>query len=114
MLRGVQLELRMGAIVAEPVMPELANALLSAQVTENSTSQGGFQLTFAAGGQSLIQRELLPTGYFDAPRRVILVAVMNGTPHTLIDGVITRLTEEQAGYIGVTVDGPFKTDSYKY
>ena len=30
------------------------------------------------------------------------------------DGVITRLTEEQAGYIGVTVDGPFKTDSYKY
>ena len=30
------------------------------------------------------------------------------------DGVITRLTEKQAGYIGVTVDGPFKTDSYKY
>lgn len=30
------------------------------------------------------------------------------------DGVITRLTEEQASYIGVTVDGPFKTDSYKY
>ncbi|MCH1490932.1 MAG: adenosylhomocysteinase [Luminiphilus sp.] len=29
-------------------------------------------------------------------------------------GVITRLTEEQAQYIGVTVDGPFKTDSYKY
>ena len=30
------------------------------------------------------------------------------------NGVITRLTEEQASYIGVTVDGPFKTDSYKY
>ena len=29
-------------------------------------------------------------------------------------GVITRLTEDQAQYIGVTVDGPFKTDSYKY
>ena len=29
-------------------------------------------------------------------------------------GVITRLTEEQAKYIGVSVDGPFKTDSYKY
>ena len=29
-------------------------------------------------------------------------------------GVITRLTEEQASYIGVAVDGPFKADSYKY
>jgi adenosylhomocysteinase len=29
-------------------------------------------------------------------------------------GVITRLTEDQASYIGVSVDGPFKTDSYKY
>jgi len=29
-------------------------------------------------------------------------------------GVMTRLTEDQAQYIGVSVDGPFKTDSYKY
>lgn len=29
-------------------------------------------------------------------------------------GVITRLTEDQAQYIGVSVEGPFKTDSYKY
>ena len=29
-------------------------------------------------------------------------------------GVITRLTEDPASYIGVSVDGPFKTDSYKY
>jgi len=29
-------------------------------------------------------------------------------------GVITQLTSEQANYIGVSVDGPFKTDSYKY
>ena len=29
-------------------------------------------------------------------------------------GVITRLTPQQADYIGVGVDGPFKTDSYKY
>ena len=30
------------------------------------------------------------------------------------DGVITQLTEEQAGYIGVTIEGPFKPDHYKY
>jgi adenosylhomocysteinase len=29
-------------------------------------------------------------------------------------GVLTRLTDEQAKYIHVTVDGPYKTDSYKY
>jgi adenosylhomocysteinase len=29
-------------------------------------------------------------------------------------GVITKLTAEQAKYIGVKTDGPFKPDSYKY
>ena len=29
-------------------------------------------------------------------------------------GVITKLTEQQAKYIGVKTDGPFKPDSYKY
>ena len=29
-------------------------------------------------------------------------------------GVMTKLTPKQADYIGVGVDGPFKTDSYKY
>ena len=29
-------------------------------------------------------------------------------------GVMTKLTHKQADYIGVGVDGPFKTDSYKY
>jgi adenosylhomocysteinase len=27
---------------------------------------------------------------------------------------LTTLTEEQAAYIGVTVDGPYKTDHYRY
>ena len=30
------------------------------------------------------------------------------------DGVITKLTEEQAKYINVPMNGPFKTDAYKY
>ena len=29
-------------------------------------------------------------------------------------GVITKLTEEQANYINVSVDGPYKVESYKY
>ncbi len=30
------------------------------------------------------------------------------------NGVITKLTQKQADYIGVSVDGPFKSDEYKY
>jgi adenosylhomocysteinase len=29
-------------------------------------------------------------------------------------GVVTRLTPQQAEYIGVTVEGPFKPDAYRY
>ena len=29
-------------------------------------------------------------------------------------GVLTQLTQEQADYINVSVEGPFKGDSYKY
>jgi adenosylhomocysteinase len=30
------------------------------------------------------------------------------------DGVITKLRPEQADYINVAVDGPFKPETYKY
>ncbi|MEX2367618.1 MAG: adenosylhomocysteinase, partial [Pseudohongiellaceae bacterium] len=33
---------------------------------------------------------------------------------TGFNGVITRMTDEQAKYIGVPVEGPYKVDSYKY
>ena len=29
-------------------------------------------------------------------------------------GVLTQLTPEQADYLGVPVEGPFKSDAYKY
>ena len=29
-------------------------------------------------------------------------------------GVVTQLTKQQAEYIGVTVEGPFKPDAYRY
>jgi adenosylhomocysteinase len=29
-------------------------------------------------------------------------------------GVVTKLTQKQADYIGVTVEGPFKPDAYRY
>lgn len=29
-------------------------------------------------------------------------------------GVITKMTQQQADYIGMSVDGPFKSDDYRY
>ena len=29
-------------------------------------------------------------------------------------GVLTQLTQEQADYLGVKVEGPFKSETYKY
>ena len=31
-----------------------------------------------------------------------------------IGAELTEMTEEQAGYIGVSVDGPFKAETYRY
>ena len=31
-----------------------------------------------------------------------------------VGGVLTQLTQEQADYLGVQVEGPFKSDAYKY
>jgi adenosylhomocysteinase len=42
--------------------------------------------------------------------------IMDGSfaNQVLAGGVLTRLTKEQAKYINVNVDGPYKPDSYKY
>jgi adenosylhomocysteinase len=31
-----------------------------------------------------------------------------------LNAQLTRLTEQQAAYIGVSQDGPYKTDHYRY
>ena len=53
-----------------PVPRYLIDALLSVQVTNSAGQRSGFQLTFAAGKESAIVQQLIPTGFFDAPRRV--------------------------------------------
>ena len=84
------LSLLIGGLVPEAVPPEVIDALTSVQVTTTSGQRSGFQLVFAVSKSSLIMRTLLPQGYFDSPRRVVIVVTMRGTPTVLMDGVITR------------------------
>jgi hypothetical protein len=90
MLKGLHLSLRIGPIRAEPVPPDVIDALQSAQVTVSAGQRSGFQLVFALGKTSAITTRLLRSGYFDPPARVILSVIVNGTPTVVMDGVITR------------------------
>ena len=84
------LQLLMGPTLPIPVPAELSNALRSAQVTTAVGSASGFQLTFAVSKNSIITTSLLAAGFFDPKIRVILVVIVNGTPHVLMDGIITK------------------------
>jgi hypothetical protein len=84
------LTLLMGPTVAVPVPQPVVEALTGVQVTTTAGQASGFQLSFAVSKQSLINRVLLPAGFFDPKTRVIVVVVLDGTPTVLMDGVLTR------------------------
>lgn len=67
--------------------------------------QRGFAKLSEADKANNIQIEVLPKHLDEEVARCMVEG---------FGGVITKLTEAQADYIGVSVDGPFKPDSYKY
>ena len=89
MLNGIQLSLMMGAFRPEPVPGDVADALLTAQVTQATEGRSGFSVSFAFGKGASIRRRF-EQGYFDPPQRVVLYVTLGGTPQVLMDGVITR------------------------
>jgi hypothetical protein len=90
MLKGVQLSLLMGPVLATPVPRQVIEALTAVQVTVGSGQRSGFQLTFGLSKSSLLSRTLLPAGYFDPMIRVIVVVTVNGAPQVIMDGLVTR------------------------
>jgi phage protein D len=104
----VHLTLMMGPQMAVPVAQEVADALLSVQVTVASGQRSGFQLAFDLAKHGLINTTLLPGGYFDPKTRVILTVTIQGTPTVLMDGVIIRQEvgiSNQPGQSTLTVTG---------
>jgi hypothetical protein len=102
MNKGLHLSLRMGSIATEPVPQAVVEALTEVKVTAAATSQSGFQLKLTLGKNSPVGRQLLPAGFFDPRRRVILTATVNGTPHVLMDGVVTKLDVVPGGEAGAS------------
>ncbi|HEY6796388.1 MAG TPA: hypothetical protein VI248_17055 [Kineosporiaceae bacterium] len=90
MASDLLLSLRLGPVLAEPVPGPVVDALQEVQVTEGLGQPGGFQLTFSTGKDSMVTRELLPSGALDPPARVQVVLTVRGRSTVLMDGVITR------------------------
>ncbi|MFF9671291.1 hypothetical protein ACF1GS_06245 [Streptomyces eurythermus] len=86
----VHIQLLMGPKLARPVPLEVAEALLSAQITTTAGERSGFQFAFDLTKNGLLSRRLLPEGFFDPKTRVILTVSVRGTPEVLFDGLIVR------------------------
>lgn len=107
MLKGVQLTLMMGAVIPEAVPSSVIEALSSVQVTNAAGGPSGFQLTFSVGKLSPLFTKLRD-GYFDPPRRVVIVVTLNGRAHVLMDGVITKqdlAPSDEPGETKLTITG---------
>ena len=90
MNQGMYLSLRVGSMGADPAPQPVIDALSEVQVSTTVGSQSGFQLKFMLGKSSLLAQSLIPSGYFDPRRRVILTVVVNGSSTVLMDGIVTK------------------------
>lgn len=105
---GFYLSLYVGSLQAEPMAKAAVDALTEVQVTSSASTQSGFQLTFTLGKRSPLATSLLPSGYFDPRRRVIIVVTVRGTPRVLMDGIITKqdvTPSNEAGKSSLTITG---------
>jgi hypothetical protein len=90
MVKGIHLSLMIGPALPVPAPRVVVDALQSVQITSGK-DKSGFQLSFAVSKDSVLLNTMLPAGYFDPiATRVIVVVILGGFPHVLMDGVVTR------------------------
>lgn len=107
MNRGFYLTLMIGGFNASPVPQPVIDALTELQVSSTVGSQGGFQMKFTLGKNSVVN-QLLSSGFFDPRRRVIIAVTVNGSTEVLMDGIVTKLDltpSSAAGKTALTVTG---------
>lgn len=76
----------------DPVPRAVMEALteVSVQTGAGGPTPSGFDLKFATSINSEITTQMLPSGYFDPPNRVVIAATLLGVTTVLMDGVITQ------------------------
>lgn len=104
----VHLQMHMGPNLVRPVPPEVAEALLTAQITSTAGERSGFQIAFDLTKRGAITERLLPEGYFDPKTRLVISVSVRGTASVLFDGLIVRHevgASNQPGQTTLTVTG---------
>src|SRR5690349_8778860 len=104
----IYLTLLMGPTIPVPVPLQVTDALLTAQVTVTAGQRSGFQIGFDLAKTNLINKVLLPAGFFDPQIRVVLVVTVKGVTSVLMDGVIIRqevAVSNAAGQSTLTITG---------
>jgi hypothetical protein len=92
----------------EPAPQEVMDSLTQVQVSIAAKGKSGFDLSLAVSKTSPILTDMLPSGYFDPPTRVIITATMRGDRVVLMDGVITAqemVPSDEAGKSVLSIKG---------
>ena len=81
-----------------------------------ATGHASFVMSTSFSNQVLAQVFLAKnkpaTGIYDLPRKLDEEVARIHLKH--LDADLTKLTKEQANYIGVKINGPYKKDEYRY
>lgn len=95
-------------LAQEPAPPQVMESLTQAQVSIGAKDKSGFDLSFAVSKTSPILTDLLPSGYFDPPTRIIITVTIYGEQIALMDGVITAqemVPSDEAGKSVLSLKG---------
>ena len=97
MLKGINLQLYVGPLVPIPAPRAVMDALTDIEVTIKDVERSGFQLSFTLSNDSPLHTLFLLTSGGPIPiLRVVIAVIFNGTPHVLIDGVVTNSQVSQS------------------
>jgi hypothetical protein len=116
MLKGIHLALLAGPVIPVPVPQPVIDALTGVEAHTDSEGQSGFELTFTLSNRSPLQTFFLIAGGQTPLMRVVLVVTMNGIPHVLMDGVITKnqvVPSNQPGVSTLKITGTDLTELMK-
>jgi adenosylhomocysteinase len=84
----------------------------------NATGHPSFVMSSSFTNQTIAQIELFTKNDSYEKRVYVLPKLLDEKVAALhlpaLDARLTKLTDEQAAYIGVPVDGPYKSDHYRY
>ena len=109
MIRQLHLSMLAGPVIPVPVPHVVMDAFQSATVTNATGTASGFQIAFSLSTRSPLHTIFLLAGSAAPPMiRVVLLAVVNGFPQVLMDGMVTHTAVSQGktpGQNTLTISG---------